>query len=136
MFVLSIHKHSSSAKLCADACSHPSQEGSVPCLFLLFYLFWNTSIRGFWLKPGKNPPDHALKRHGLRRVSSVMWLVLSSHCRMRDKRLRFLTGYITIYTGLLWGPFGPVLRDWARNVSKESSKRSQSWPNFIPSNSF
>src|SRR2546428_12526252 len=43
-------------------------------LFLLFYLFWGTSIRGFWLKPGKNPPDHALKRHGLRRVSSVIRL--------------------------------------------------------------
>src|SRR6266536_530787 len=37
-------------------------------------LFWGTSIRGFWLKPGKNPPDHALKRHGLRRVSSVIRL--------------------------------------------------------------
>jgi len=43
-------------------------------LFLLFFLFWGTSIRGFWLKPGKNPPDHALKRHGLRRVSSVKTL--------------------------------------------------------------
>jgi hypothetical protein len=43
-------------------------------LYLLFYLSWGTSIRGFWLKPGKNPPDHALKRHGLRRVSSVIWV--------------------------------------------------------------
>src|SRR5438270_13572814 len=40
-------------------------------LFLLFFLFWGMPIRGFWLKPGKNPPDHALKRHGLRRVSFV-----------------------------------------------------------------
>ncbi len=48
-----------------------AQEDLFLCLFLLFYLLWGTSIRGFWLKPGKNPPDHALKRHGLRRVSSV-----------------------------------------------------------------
>jgi hypothetical protein len=43
---------------------------------------------------------------------------------------------LIVYTGFLWGPFGPVLRGWARNASKESSKSSQSWPNFIPSNSF
>src|SRR5258708_24646260 len=55
---------------CADACSRPSHEDIFPCgLFLLFFLFWGTPIRGFWLKPGKNPPDHALKRHSLRRVS-------------------------------------------------------------------
>jgi hypothetical protein len=44
--------------------------------FLLFLLFWGTPIRGFWLKPGKNPPEHALKRHGLRRVSFVKTLIL------------------------------------------------------------
>src|SRR2546430_6816062 len=107
MFVLSIHKHSSSAKLCADACSHPSQEGSVPCLFLLFYLFWNTSIRGFWLKPGKNPPDHALKRHGLRRGFSFMWVLLSSPFWVRGKGLPFFSGDITYYNCPFLGAFGP-----------------------------
>jgi ClpX C4-type zinc finger len=54
---------------------------------------------------------------------------------MRSQPL-LLMWYLIVYTGFLWGPFGPVLRGWARNASKESSKSSQSWPNFIPSNSF
>src|SRR5712692_5639947 len=56
---------------------------------LRFFLFWGTSIRGFWLKPGKNPPDHALKRHGLRRVSSVKCVKVNALIGFTRTKLAF-----------------------------------------------
>ena len=40
------------------------------------YSLVSTLIRVFWLKPTRNPPDHALKRHGLQRDSSVTFLAI------------------------------------------------------------
>jgi hypothetical protein len=72
------------------------------------------------------------------------WLAIVSHGLKRDNIRnpfrhsfrRSFRHFLTVYIAFLWGPFGPVFRGWARNASKESSKSSQSWPNFIPSRSF
>jgi hypothetical protein len=71
MFVLSIHHNSSAAKESADACSRPSRRH--------FSLFVSSVLSalghvhtGFLAKARGNPPDLALKKHGLRRVSFVI----------------------------------------------------------------